>query len=136
LFDPTALLINRSPGGIPPLALDLVATQNGRSATGAVITVQSADVAVDSKPKHHFVFAGDGYACRDQPTQFIPWPSGRSRDERANGELNLKIRWPSGTTTQHTIPKTGHYKIIQNVKKPFQQSIATDVADRERDETR
>ncbi|MCO8120189.1 FG-GAP-like repeat-containing protein [Stieleria sp. TO1_6] len=84
LNEPVALLINQTPTENHWLRLSLVGTHSSRLPVGAVIVVHA------DRDWYHFVTAGDGYLCRNEPCLTIGLGS-------HSDPVSLTVLWPDRT---------------------------------------
>ncbi len=104
---PVALLQNLSGGGKPDrgnwIQLELVGTTSERGATGSRVTITTAE-----QTWSHWLTAGDGYQCSNEPLLHIGIGNVTSISK-------LEIHWPSGHVTSYASPDINHrYLCIEN----------------------
>jgi hypothetical protein len=107
LYEPVALLVNRTAQAGRAVGLELKATRSHRDAIGAVVT---CSVAGRTVTKH--VLAGDGYMCSNQRRLSI----GSGDAERVR---DVQVTWPSGQVEDYGDLEPGHdYLLIEQAGQP------------------
>ncbi len=90
--DAVRLFHNLGVEGRHSLAIRLRGPAGNRDGVGARVTLRSSDTATQTAE----IYAGSGYLSQSSPCLFF----GRGSAEK---DVDLEIRWPDGTVTNHTI---------------------------------
>jgi len=90
----TALVFrNNGVSGHKSLRISLRGSPGNPTAVGARITVELADGSTQTSE----VYAGSGYYSQSSPACFFGFPS-------ANPPKRIRVRWPSGSSSEHDYP--------------------------------
>jgi tetratricopeptide (TPR) repeat protein len=108
LFDPVALLINRTDTPAKQTRLFLRGTRTNRDAIGAQVRIDAADHRLTQQ-----LLAGDGFQCSNE--RCLSFGTGEAT--KVNG---IQVTWPDGSTDELPELKTGaDYLVIQGSAQPF-----------------
>jgi len=91
--DTSTAFHNRGVPGHRPLRIALRGGAGNPTGVGAKITVEFADGSTEASE----VYAGSGYYSQSTPACFFGYPE-------ANPPTRIRVRWPSGSSTEHEFP--------------------------------
>ncbi|MES1194341.1 MAG: ASPIC/UnbV domain-containing protein, partial [Opitutus sp.] len=91
--DETLAFRNQGVAGRKSVRVSLRGPAGNPTAVGASITLELADGSTQSGE----VYAGSGYYSQSTAACFFGYPE-------ANAPRQIRVRWPSGATTQHAFP--------------------------------
>ncbi|MEL6896074.1 MAG: CRTAC1 family protein, partial [Planctomycetota bacterium] len=112
LYEPAALLINRSRQSAPATRFRLVATQSAREPIGAKVRVTTTREGGETIQRTGFVTTGDGYMGRNEAIVTVPMPT--AAGDADAGATTLRVDWPSGKTQTAEITPGGEYLLIES----------------------
>ena len=92
--DNTTAFRNGGVAGHSPLKIVLRGPAGNPTAVGARVTVEFADGSTETCE----VYAGSGYYSQSSPACFFGYPD-------ANPPAKIRVRWPSGASSEHSFPK-------------------------------
>jgi tetratricopeptide (TPR) repeat protein len=104
--EPTALLVNHSPGSGNWIRLDLKGRTSSRGAVGSTVRIET-----DQERRTAFRVAGDGYQCSNDPVLHVGL--GQVDDE----SVTVVVTWPTGVVQRFTeIPTRRETVLVEVVK--------------------
>lgn len=109
--EPSALLINESPGNHHWIRIKLVGSISERDAIGARVTVFA-----DDEVFHHWVVGGDGYLSKNESTLHIGLGKVDSIDR-------IVVDWPSREQTTLTDVMVNQTLLLVETQEPFRLEV-------------
>tara|TARA_R110002072_G_scaffold302978_1_gene490649 strand:- start:68869 stop:71952 length:3084 start_codon:yes stop_codon:yes gene_type:complete len=106
LGEPAALITNRSESEANGVTVKLVATGSHRDAIGTVVSLQLSD-----RERFYQLSAGDGYQASNQRILVLT-------THQAEHDVELRVAWPDGSTSEMTIPETDRRCVVVQGLKP------------------
>ncbi|QEF97250.1 ASPIC and UnbV [Stieleria maiorica] len=102
LYEPVAMLMNRTPDPGRFIRFNLQSTRTHRDAIGAIVTV-----TIQGRRSVAMVTAGDGYMCSNQRTVSFGVGQAESVEE-------VSVRWPSGQTQAFgSLDSSNEYLLVE-----------------------
>ena len=111
---PLAAWQNEQPAGGSFVQIELVGTVSERHPVGASIRIN-----VGGEPRSAFVTAGDGYLSRGEPMLHVALPG---RDLGDGRPVDVTVRWPDGTSSQHAVASGTRSLIIEGHGEPWERT--------------